>query len=158
MLFTGFGNVFRWWIPTSQLPDSKHPQLLQRILEHCPVPEPVDPFANRLSSSGTGKRLLLPRGRLLLPRGVNRDGNCGVEERCCTRFQSYLEKTYPESITRSCSGVIRRSFLNRIVLHLKGTMDEDRKFRWYVKKNGFKAHGCSRIESSWCTCCTREGR
>ena len=64
--------------------------------------------------------------------------NCGVEERCCTRFQSYLEKTYPESITRSCSGVIRRSFLNRIVLHLKGTMDEDRKFRWYVKKNGFK--------------------
>ena len=24
--------------------------------ELCPVPEPVDPFANRLSGSGTGKR------------------------------------------------------------------------------------------------------
>ena len=63
-----------------------------------------------------------------------------VEERRCasTRFQAYLEKNYPESTSRSCSGVIRRSFLNRIVLHLKGTVDEDRKFRWYVKKNGFK--------------------
>ena len=62
------------------------------------------------------------------------------EERRCasTRFQSYLEKNYPDSTSRSCSGVIRRSFLNRIVLHLKGTVDEDRKFRWYVKKNEFK--------------------
>ena len=63
-----------------------------------------------------------------------------VDERRCasTHFQSYLEKNYPESTSRSCSGVIRRSFLNRIVLRLKGTVDEHRKFRWYVKKNEFK--------------------
>ena len=69
-----------------------------------------------------------------------------VEERRCasTRFQSYLEKNYPESTSRSCSRVIKRSFLNRIVLHLKGMVDKDRKLRWYVKKNEFN------------TCCTCE--
>ena len=61
-----------------------------------------------------------------------------IEKPCCTRFRVYLEKTYPDSISRSCSGVIRKSFFNRIVLHLKGKVDEDKKFRWYVKKNGFK--------------------
>ena len=63
---------------------------------------------------------------------------CEVKDRSRTDFQKYLEKTYPESTSRSSSGVIRRSFLNRIVLHLKGKADEDKKFRWYVKKNVFK--------------------
>ena len=88
-----------------------------------------------LSGSGTGQPVREPavqfrnRKRLVYTEMKECEA-CEAEERCCTRFQPYLEKMYPDSTSRSCSGVKRSSFMNRIVLHFKGKVDEDKKFRW----------------------------
>ena len=72
---------------------------------------------------------MLPRAFAKMEVDSTKDGN---------RFKMFLEKVYPDSTSRTSSGVMRKSFLERIVSYLKGKFDADKKFRFYVRKNGFK--------------------
>ena len=72
---------------------------------------------------------MIPRALARMKVDDVKDGN---------RFLTFLEKTYPDSTSRSSSGVIRKSFMERIVCYLKGKLAADKKFRFYMRKNGFK--------------------
>ena len=82
-------------------------------------------FENRLE--------VVPRGFARMEDDSTKDGN---------RFKMFLGKVYPESTSRSSSGVMRKSFLGRIVSYLKGKFDADKNFKFYVRKKGWiQAHG-----------------
>ena len=52
-------------------------------------------------------------------------------------FKTYLEATFPLDAKRTRSAIIRRPLAQRIINRLKGEQ-EDKLFRHYVKKSGFK--------------------
>ena len=55
-----------------------------------------------------------------------------------TEFQKYIRSTFPVDGKRNRSAVIHRGFSQRIIGYLKGTPDEDKAFRHFVKKSGFQ--------------------
>ena len=52
-------------------------------------------------------------------------------------FEDYIASAFPEEKKRNRSAVICRNLEQRIIRHLKGSNDEDKLFRHYVKKTGF---------------------
>ena len=54
------------------------------------------------------------------------------------KFDAYLQATFPSSKKRSRSAVIHRVYGERIVNHLRGSMDTDKHFRHLVTQSGFR--------------------
>ena len=52
-------------------------------------------------------------------------------------FEEYIYSAFPEDKKRNRSAIISRSLEQRIIRHLKGSNDEGKLFRHYVKKTGF---------------------
>ena len=53
-------------------------------------------------------------------------------------FNTYIDEIFPVNVKRTRSAVIRRQFAKRIVDYLKGRQEDDKGFRHFVKKSGFK--------------------
>ena len=54
------------------------------------------------------------------------------------RFKEYLDSKFPVDEKRTRSAIIHQSYGERIVRHLKGTPDDCKLFRHFVKKTQFK--------------------
>ena len=54
-----------------------------------------------------------------------------------SEFLKYLESSFPPDGKRSRSAVIYRTYHERILSHLRGSLDADKHFRYLVKKSGF---------------------
>ena len=54
------------------------------------------------------------------------------------RFKEYLDSKFPVDEKRTRSAIILQSYGERIVRHLKGTPDDCKLFRHFVKKTQFK--------------------
>ena len=62
-----------------------------------------------------------------------------VASNSVSKFNEYLQLSFPQDSKRTRSGIIHREFANgRIVSHLKGRSDPDKHFRHMVKKNQFQ--------------------
>lgn len=54
------------------------------------------------------------------------------------RFLDYLAATFPDGKQRTRSALIKQEYANRIVRFLKGDREEDKHFRFLVKRNNFE--------------------
>ena len=62
----------------------------------------------------------------------------GVKDDSEGVFVTYLDTTFPPDGKRTRSAIVRRSFAQQIVSHLKGQENPDKAFRHFVKKGQFR--------------------
>ena len=62
----------------------------------------------------------------------------GVKDDSEGVFVTYLDTTFPPDGKRTRSAIVRRSFAQQIVSHLKGQENPDKAFRHFLKKGQFR--------------------